>query len=195
MEFLDLASIPVLDGPVVAGDAGVDLSLFAADGALPLLAGDVAMVGADRIGRRHGVIGELVVLRDLPDELHAGFPVREALAKEGVEDGAGGVEGLELILDVEGREDVIGESDREVRGVGVIRGLAVFGGGDDVGVTLLVVLGKTECGGFGRGGLEVIEVAVFLLIIGEFFPHVVEDFDGEFLRFPMGEVGLKPTGV
>ena len=152
LEFLRLACVPVLNRTVIAGDAGVDFGLLAADWALPLLAGEVAMVFADGIGRRHGVIREFVVLGDLPDELHAGFPAREPLTEEGMEDGARGVESLELIFDIEGIEDVIGIADRQVAGVGVERGLAVFGGGDNVRIGLFVVLGKTEGGGFGWGG-------------------------------------------
>jgi hypothetical protein len=151
--------------------------------------------GADGIGRRHGVIRELVVLGDLADEFHAALVVRKFLAKEAMEDGARGVKGLELILDVEGLEDIFGEADRKVRGVGVERNLLIAGGGDDIWVSLLVVLGKTEGGGFGWGGFEVIEVAIELLIVGEAGSHMVEDFNGEGLSGFVGEVFFDPTGI
>ena len=195
IEFLDLAGIPVLDWAVVAGDAGIDFGFASAVRALVLLAGDVSMLGADGIGRRHGVIGELVVEGDLANELHAGFPIREALTQEGMEDGAGGVEGLELVFDVEGGEDVVGEANRKMAGVGVIGGLAGAGSGDDVWIALLVVLGKAEGGGFGWGGLEVIEVAILFLIVREAFSHVVEDLGSEVLGFFVGEVFADPAGI
>lgn len=55
LEFLGLAVVPVLNGTVVAGDAAVDLSRLAADGAGILLAGQVAVLGADGIGRGEGI--------------------------------------------------------------------------------------------------------------------------------------------
>jgi uncharacterized protein with HEPN domain len=47
------------------------------------------------------------------------------------------------------------------------------------GYLLLVVLSKTIRGRFGRSGLEVEEVAISLLIVGEAASHMVEDFNGE----------------
>ena len=51
LELLALAVVPVLHGTVVAGDAAVNLSFLAADGASVLLAGEVAMLSADGICR------------------------------------------------------------------------------------------------------------------------------------------------
>src|SRR5574344_2484779 len=80
MEFLGLAFVPVLDRPIVTGDTAVDFRLFAADRALPNFTGDVAVVSANAVSRRHGVVRELVVFSNLANELHAAFPVRESLA-------------------------------------------------------------------------------------------------------------------
>jgi len=40
-----------------------------------------------------------------------------------VEDGARGVEGLKLVLDIERRENVLGVADGQVRRVGVVGGV------------------------------------------------------------------------
>src|SRR5699024_221950 len=114
----------------------------------------------------HGVVGELEVLRDLPHQVGRGLPVRQLLAQERVEHGAGGVQGLQVVLDGQGLEDVVGVAHRQVGGIGVVGGVAgVLGGGDDVGIELHVVLGQPVGGGLGGGGLQVVEVAVHLLVI------------------------------
>ena len=45
-----------------------------------------------------------------------------------------------LILNVERLKDILGEADRQVRGVGVVRRIALLGSGDDVGIALYIVL-------------------------------------------------------
>ena len=146
---LRLACVPVLDGAVVAGDAAVDLGVLTAVGALELLAAQIAVILADGIGRGEGVVRELVVLSDLADKICCGLPARQLLAEEGVEHGAGGVAGLEIVLNVERGENIVRVADRQVRAVGVVRGSARLGRGDDVGVKLDVVLGETVGGGLG----------------------------------------------
>ena len=69
---------------------------------------------ADRIGRRHRVVGQLVVLGDFANEIRGSLPARQLLAQEGVEDGTGGVEGLQLVLNVEGGKDVLGVAHGQV---------------------------------------------------------------------------------
>ena len=84
--------------------------------------------------------------------LAAGLPVRQLLAQEGVEHRAGGVQGLQVVLDGQGLEDVVGVAHRQVRGVGVVGGVTgLLGGGDDVGIQLHVVLGQPVGGGLGGG--------------------------------------------
>ena len=51
-----------------------------------------------------------------------------------MEDGAGGVARLEIVLNVERGEDIVGVADRQVRAVGVVRGAARLRRGDDVGI-------------------------------------------------------------
>ena len=193
-ELLGLAVVPVLHRAVVAGDAAVYLGGLAADGAGELFPGEVAVVGTHGVGGGHGVIGKLVVLRDLPHQVGRRLPGGQLLAQKGVEHGAGGVEGLELVLNVQSGEDVLGVAHGQVGGVGVV-GSAVLVGGDDVGELLLVVLGEAVGGGLGGGGLQVIEVAVLLLIVAQALPHVVEHVLGELLGLRVGQVGPEPLGV
>ena len=85
-----------------------------------------------------------------------------------------GVEGLELVLYVQCVEHVLRVAHRQVRaGIGVV-GRPAFVGGDDIGVLCLIVLGKAIGGGLGRGGLQIVEVAVLLLIIAQPLPHVLQ---------------------
>ena len=153
------------------------------------------MVLADGIGGAYGVIGQLVVFRDLADEVCRRLPAGQLLAEEGVEDRAGGVEGLELILDVKSREHIVGVADGQVAGVGVIRGAAGLGRGDDIGELLNVVLCKAVGGALGGSGLQIVQVAVHLLIVGELITHMVEYLFRELLALFAGHVGAHPLGV
>ena len=109
--FLSLSVIPVLNWTVVTGDTGPNLSLFSADWAGVDFTIDITMILADRIGWGHGVVRKLVVLSDLTDELHAALPVWKTLAKEGMEDGTRGVEGLESVFDIKSGEDIVSVAD------------------------------------------------------------------------------------
>ena len=58
LELLGLAVVPVLHRTIVAGNAGIDLGLLAAVGAAILLAGQIAVIRADGVGGRQGVVGQ-----------------------------------------------------------------------------------------------------------------------------------------
>ena len=79
--------------------------------------------------------------------------------------------------------------------VGVVWGVPFLGCSDDVRILLAVVLGETIGGRFSRGGLEVVKVAVFLLIVGETVAHVVKHSLGEGLGFFVGEILAQPVGI
>ena len=143
------------------------------------------MVSTDGVSGAHGVVGQLVVLGDLADQRGSSLPVGQLLAQEGVEDGAGGVAGLQLVLDLQSGEDILGVAHGQVGGVGVVRS-AVLVGGDDVGVLLLVVLGEAVGGGLGGSGLQVVQVAVLLLIVGQTLAHMVEHVLGKGLHALVG---------
>ena len=64
-----------------------------------------------------------VVLRNSSDKGCSSLPGGQLLAKECVEYRARGVTGLQLVLDVQSGEDIVGVADRQVRGVGVVGGL------------------------------------------------------------------------
>lgn len=67
----------------------------------------------------------------------------------------GGVQGLKVILQVEGLKHIIGIAHGDVGAVGVERGLPYLRRRDDVREILLVVLGKPIGRGLGRGRLQV----------------------------------------
>ena len=139
-----------------------------------MLARDVAVLLADGVSRRHGVIGQLVVLGDLAHQIRRRLPARQLFTKEGMEHRAGGVERLQIVLDVQRLKNVGCEVHRQVRRVRVVRGAAVARRRNDVGITRDVVLckavGRRLCG----RRLKVIQVAVLLLIIGKALAHVIE---------------------
>ena len=112
-----------------------------------------------------------------------------------MEDRTGGVERLELVLDVERREDVLGESDGQVRRVGVVGSSAVAGSRDDVGEARDVVLCEAVRRRLGGRSLEVVEVAVELLIVGEALSHMVEHVLCELLSPLVRHVGAEPLRV
>ena len=110
-EFLRLAVVPVLNGTVVTRDAAVNLGGLTANRALILFAGNIAVALAYGIRRRKSVIRKLVIFSDLLYQSGSGFPIGEFFAEECVEYGAGGIERLQFILDVESRENILGVAD------------------------------------------------------------------------------------
>lgn len=107
---------------------------------------------------------------------------------------AGGVERLQLILHVKCGENILRIADRQVAGVRVVR-RAVFVRRDDVGIELLVVLGKAVGGGLGRRGLQIVEVAILLLIIAQPLPHVVQHVLCKCLRLRMRQILSQPLRI
>ena len=112
-----------------------------------------------------------------------------------MEDRTGGIERLQLVLHIERGENILGIADGQVRGVGVIRRLALLSCSDDIGEVLLVMLGKTVSGGLGRRRFEVIQISVLLLIVGQAGTHMVQHFDGKILRLFVGHVLAQPFRV
>ena len=156
------------------------------------------MFRADRVGRGQRVVRQFVVFCDFLDEVCGGLPAFQFLTEEGVEHGARGVQCLQFVLNVESVEDVGSVVNRQVRAVGVVR-RCVFafahGRRDDVGVLLFVVLRQSVRGGLCGRSFEVVEVAVFFLIVGQLVAHEVQRLLGEFLRFFVGKVFAYPSCV
>ena len=110
--FLRLTHVPVLHGAVVAGNAAIDLRGLTAVGAGEMLAFQVAVALTDGVGGGQGVVGQAVVFCNLAHQRGGRLPRGQLLAQEGVEDGAGGVEGLQVILNIQRGKNVVGETDR-----------------------------------------------------------------------------------
>ena len=107
---------------------------------------------------------------------------------------AAGIEGLKLILHIQRRKHILGVANGQMAGIGVVRRPSLVCG-DDIGIARLVVLGQAVGGGFRRGRLQVIEVAVQFLIVAQPLPHVLQHPNGKVLRLLMGEVLAEPVGV
>ena len=79
---LSFACVPVLHRTVVAGDTAVNFSALTALGTGKLLAGEVAVILADGVGRAYGVVRQLVILGYLADKVCGCFPIGQLLAEE-----------------------------------------------------------------------------------------------------------------
>ena len=148
-----------------------------------MLPRDVAVLGADREGRREGEVRQTVAAADGAHELLHRARVVDPLADEDVLHRPAGVLRLELVLVVEQREDVLLGVHRELRGVGVERvapgapGLLV--GAAQLGEAPLVDPRETVARPFRRRRLEVEEGVGLLLVPHQPLAHVVEDAQPE----------------
>ena len=193
--FLSLAGIPVLDRTVITGDTAPDFGLLSAVRAGEHFSGEISVVLADGIGRAHGVVRQTIVLCDLTDQICRCFPVRQFLAEEGMEYGTGSVHGLQFVLNVQCGEDILRVTHRQVAGVGVIRSAAGFCCSDDIGEVFRIVFCKTIGGGLCRSCLQVVEIAVFFLIIFQTLQHVIKNFLCEVLACCGSHIAAYPVGV
>ena len=98
-------------------------------------------------------------------------------------------------MNVESGEDVARVADGKVRRVGVIRHVVHIACADDVGISFSVVFCKTIGSGFCRRCFKVVQIAVFFLVVAEFFTHEVEHFLGEFLSFLVCHIFAHPLCV
>src|SRR5699024_2525962 len=105
----------------VAHDAGPHLARAPARRARLVLAGEVAVRGADRERRGDGDVGQAEPAERAADELLARARRGDPLAHVKVQDGAAGVLALELLLALERLERVVREADGELGGVRVVR--------------------------------------------------------------------------
>ena len=112
-----------------------------------------------------------------------------------MEDCAGGVSRLKIILNVERLKDILRERNRKMRAVGVIGSAAVLSRGDDIRELRDVMLCEAVGGGLCGSCLKVVEIAVLLLIVGETLTHMVEDFLCKLLSLFVGHVRSEPLGV
>ena len=113
-----------------------------------MVAGEVAVVGADGEGGCDGDVGESVVGERAPDEGGAGVAVAHGGPHIQMEDGTAGVFGLQVVLFGQRVKGIRGVGDGELGGVGVIR-LVGGSGVDDSGVAGDVLPGEPVGGTFG----------------------------------------------
>ena len=144
------------------------LVLFARDQFLVALgtefvfAGQVAVCRADREGRRDGDVRQSEVAQRALDQALAGLAARHLFRQVQVQHGAPGVLALQVVLALQCLERIVGEPDRQLRAVGVVRRL-VGARLQDVRITLAVLLGKTIGCALGRRRFEVVQVPGLLL--------------------------------
>ena len=151
------------------------------------------MLGADGERGRHRDVRDAEALQGPSDELSAGIGAGDALAHVEVQHRAARVFLLQLLLALQGLERVVGEADRELRGVGVVRGLGAAGLQDPR--EAFAVLFREPVGrAFGGCRLEVVEVARRLLELHHPRPDVVEEARRELLA-PGGRDVLGTRGV
>lgn len=154
------------------------------------------MSGADAEGGSEGEVGEVVFLGDFLYQHTGGSGIGDAFSKETVEDGAAGVLCLQIVLEIEGFKDVVGEADGEMGGIGVV-GIGMFGFDiglvcdRDIGVFFGIEEREAIGGAFGGGGFQIVEVIGFFLVATDTLAHMSEHFCGEGLPFFGGDVGFQ----
>lgn len=153
------------------------------------------MSGADTEGGREREIGKMVFLSDTADEGSRHVGIIDAFTQEAMEDGAARVLCLQVILEVEGFEDIVSKADGEMRRIGVIR----FGvssphffliGDDDIGIVFLVEEGEAISGAFGGSRFEIVEIIGLFLVVSDMIAHVCQNSLGECLTFFGGDISM-----
>ena len=123
---LGLTVVPVLHGTVVAGDSGVNLGLLTALGTDELLACDIAVVLAHRVGGRNRIVRKSIIFRNSSYEVSGRLPVGKLLTEVAMEHSTRCVEGVKLVLHIKCLEDIVGVANGKVAGVGVIGSAAIL---------------------------------------------------------------------
>jgi hypothetical protein len=114
------AVVPLLYRSQVSDHPGVNFGFTVAVGTAGLLAGEIAVGRTDRKGGRQGEIGQMVIVRNFADQRFDGFDVADLLSQKQVQYGAAGVFGLQVVLEHQGFENIVGMVHRQLGGVGVI---------------------------------------------------------------------------
>ena len=106
----------------------------------------IAVILADRVGRRQCIVRKFVILGYRPHQLGCRFPVGQLFSEECMEYRSGGIESLDFILHVERIENICRISHRKMGAVGIIRRFSRFTCRNNVRVTLSVMLRQTVGG-------------------------------------------------
>lgn len=153
------------------------------------------MGGTDAESGRECEIGEMVFLGDTADESACHIGVIDAFAQESVEDGAARVLRLQVILEVEGFEDIVGKANRKMRRIGVV-GFGVSSlhffliGNDDIRIVFLVEEREAIGGAFGGSRFEIVEIIGLFLVVSDMLAHVCQNSLGKCLTFFGGDIGM-----
>ena len=108
---------------------------------------------------------------------------------------AGGIQGLQFILNIQCIENIHGIVHRQMGRVRIVRSISGLSCRLDTGPALSVVLGQTVRGTLRRGCLQIVEVSVLLLIIRQTLSHMVQYFLGELLGPGIAHIRSQPVGI
>ena len=193
---LGLSIVPVLDRTVVAGDPAVNLCLFPAYGAGEVFTVQVAVFPADGVGGRQRIVRKLIIFCNGPYQLGRCLPVGQLFAQERMEHRTGGIQGLQLVLDIQGVKHIRCIGYRKVGAVCIIgRSILLAPGGDDIRIFFLIVSGQTIGGGLRRSCLQVVQIAVLLLVDHKTVPHMVQHILCKPLGLRAHQILPDPPGI
>ena len=182
-EFRLFPGIPLLDGPQVSHDPGIDLCFFVAMGAYVLASLQVTVGRAHAECGGQGEIGEFETGGDFFDQTFHDVHITDFFAQIDVEDRSAGVSALQVILKFKGFKNIVRVVDRQLGGVGVKRVasrlICRFIGTHHIRVCPFVQHGQSITGPFRRRGFQVEYVAGFRLKGAEYVPHKIKGFKGK----------------
>ena len=128
----------------------------------------------DGIGGRQGIIGQLIVDGNGAHQRCRRLPVRKLFPQKRVEYGSRGIQGLQLVLNIQSFKNIRGIINRQVGGIGVIRRVSLFSRRFDGREPFPVMLCQTIRRALRRRGLQIVQIPVLLLVVGKPLPHVVQ---------------------
>ena len=102
---------------------------------------------------------------------------------------------LQLILNIQCVIDIRRISDGQVRAVRIVRNAGTLRRGNDSGEILLVMLGQTIRRRLGGGRLQIIEIPVELLVIGQTVAHMIQNLFRESLCLLIGQIRFEPSRI
>ena len=111
LKLLNFAVVPILHRAVVTGDSAVNLGFASAMRACVLLACKITVRAANRVGGGDGIVGQLIILRNFANKCRRTLPIGQFFTEEGVEHRAGGIERLQLVLNIQRRENIFRIAD------------------------------------------------------------------------------------
>ena len=132
---------------------------------------------ASRKNRRYRDIRHLVTFQYLPNKTLACIRTRQFFVHVKVQNSTARVFALQIILQIQSLKRIIGKANGNLRGVGVINILSISRL-NNTGEMLFIFLGETIGRPLGGGGLKIVEVASFLLILLNTRTHKIKNLNG-----------------